>query len=88
MRTRRVELGQILQDTEGFYKIVGFGDGAFCTVKVGEFDRNDCFRLTGEELYLSEEEVKRCLKYETGLNIDKIEIPDEREVFAASGEKK
>ena len=71
-----IKKGQMLTDTEGMYEITGFNEkgGSLVTVREMIFsDEGDDYEL-GEELYFTESEVKNCLKHETGVNYDKIEI--------------
>ena len=74
MRTERLTIGQHLTDTSGIYEITGFNEkgNTLCTCKevIYSDEDSDDYDL-GDEVYLTEEEVRQCFRHMTGKNVDK-----------------
>ena len=73
MREWTIEVGTVISDSEGSYEIVAFKEkgGTLCTAKECLYNDDGSYTL-GRIVYLTESEVKRCYKFETGLNLDKV----------------
>ena len=66
----------MLNDAEGYYKVLEIYEksNVFCKVRVMSFD-DECNPVdTDEELTLTLSEVKKCLKHQSGKNINRVDI--------------
>ena len=72
----KIKVGMMLNDAEGYYKVLEIYEksNVFCKVRVMGFD-DECNPVdTDEELTLTLSEVKKCLKHQSGKNINRVDI--------------